>query len=728
MKILPAWLREFVDIPVDDRTLAHDVTHAGLNVEAVLAAADGQTVFEIEFTPNRVDAMNHYGVARDLSALYDRDLKPINAELRSSPAKGGHEFPIEIEDTQGCARYCARVIRGVKIGASRAAMAQRLAALDSSSISNAVDASNYTLQQMGHPTHAFDLDLLAGSKIIVRRARAGETLKTLDGIERKLHPEDLVIADAEKPVALAGVMGGFDSMITDGTRNVLIESAWFDPALVRRTARRHGLHTDASHRFERGADWGAAPLACDLVAELILKTAGGTLEGDLIDALARPVGGGTITLRRSEVHRHLGIDIPEADIKRILRRLGFGVTAGRGGSSTRPTSPLATVGAGGLRAAIAEEVDSYAVDVPTWRLDVTAEIDLIEEIARIYGYNNFPNTLPAFSGGVVERPEAQKHARMRDTLLALGYNEAISLTFISPADAQAFSRATPVALANPLSDEASVLRSSLVPGMLDMLAWNLNRGVETVRLFEIGHVFHMADGQCEERQHVAIGATRAGLIAASPQGARPSLTGIGAEDALGFLAMKGIVQQVLGEFEYGAIELDRDTRDYFHPGRRVRVRMDEATVARFGEVDSAVTTARKLRQPVYIAEILLHRLAKHALRQPRFTPVPRYPAVDRDFSFIFPGSVTFERVWQQIEALKITEVRLVEPRERWSGDLDDVDKHRVTPGEYVMLLRVNFQSPDRTLRDDEVMSWSQMIVAALEEIGGKLRGKQYLSS
>ena len=300
MRISPAWLREFVEIKADDRTLANELTHAGIAVES-LHGEGANTIFEMDLTTNRVDAMNHYGVARECSAIYNLELKPIQPKLPA--AKGKADFKIEIEDKPGCARYTARIIRGIKITSSPQKIQERLELLGAGRISNAVDASNYTLHEIGHPTHAFDLDLLEGGTIIVRRARAGEMLKTLDSVERKLHPEDLVIADAKKPVALAGVMGGFDTMITEKTKNILIESAWFDPASVRKTARRQGMHTDASHRFERGADFGATSLACARVAELVLASGGGELAGGEIDAVARKMLRRPVRLRRRH-HRN----------------------------------------------------------------------------------------------------------------------------------------------------------------------------------------------------------------------------------------------------------------------------------------------------------------------------------------------------------------------------------------------------------------------------------------
>src|SRR5579864_890198 len=317
MKLSPQWIRDFVDPPVDDRRLANDLTSIGIAVEGI-SGEGANAIFEMEIGTNRPDAMNHYGVAREAAALYGTSLKPIEIRLPSAAgAHGGagamqgsspssHPFEIQIDDTEGCARYTAQILRGVTIKASPEKIASRLALVDQRPINNAADASNYTLWEIGHPTHAFDLDLLHGGKIIVRRARSGETLKTLDGVDRKLSPEDLIIADAVKPVGLAGVMGGFDTMITDKTKNILIESAWFDPVAVRKTAKRHGLHTDASHRFERGADYGATPIACALVAGRIIESGGGQLQGSAIDAVAREIDQAPIVLRVSHVAKILG--------------------------------------------------------------------------------------------------------------------------------------------------------------------------------------------------------------------------------------------------------------------------------------------------------------------------------------------------------------------------------------------------------------------------------------
>jgi len=668
MKISPSWLREFVDLKVETKKLAEDLTAAGLAVELISGEGDN-LVFDMEITANRVDAMNHYGVARECSAIYDLDLEPIEPKLPA--AKGKAKFAIELPDPQGCARYTAQIIRGMKIAPSLARIARRLEMVEARPINNGVDASNYTLIEMGHPTHAFDLDTVEGGKIIVRRARPGELLWTLDGVERKLDPDDLVIADAVKPVALAGVMGGLDTMITDKTRNILIESAWFDPVSIRLTARRHGMHTDASHRFERGADWGATPLSCRRVAQLILETGGGQLEGGLIDAIGRRIKPPPIRLRQSEVQRILGQDIPKKDVSRILRRLGF-------------------------------KLDKQTVAIPTWRLDVEREIDLIEEIARIYGYNRFPNTLPAFAGGVIETPDAPKDAALRSALLALGYNEAVSLSFIAAADAQQFSTAVPVVLENPINEEAAVMRTSLIPSMVSMLAYNLNRGVNDVRLFEAGKVYELVGASTEERKQIAIGAAGQAIAANVHQPGR----------AYSFFDLKGDVESLLGRFQQQSLYFDANNAPaYYHPYRYTRAVLDGGMVARLGQLHPEVAAARKLHQDVYLAEIYLDRLYRYGLRPVRYQPISRYPAVDRDFSFLFANEVIFERIRAAVDALRIAELRSFWPVETFRGGA-------VPQGQYSVLLRTEFQSVERTLRDDEVALWSTEIIQALKGLGG----------
>jgi phenylalanyl-tRNA synthetase beta chain len=682
MKISPHWLRDFVDLPVDYARLADELTLAGIAVEGISGEGDN-TVFEMEITTNRPDAMNHYGVAREASALYDLPLRPIEPKL--PPSQGKSEVTIDIQEPELCPRFTACEIRDAAIKPSLAKIASRLQLLDQRPISNAVDATNYVLWESGKPTHVFDLDLLEGRRLIIRKARAGETLKTLDGVERKLSTEDLVVADAKKPVGLAGVMGGFDTMITERTKNILIESAWWDPVTVRRMSKRHGIHTDASHRFERGADFESTVPSTNRVAELILSSGGGTLVGDLIDVIARKLDLAPVELDPREVHRILGKKISTLEISRILTRLGFTVLPGG--------------------------EDTYLVHIPSWRLDIEREIDIIEELARLHGYDKFPNTLPAYGGEVRDLPDAHKEARLRSSLLALGYNEAISLTFISKEDARRFSSAAELDLANPLSDEASVMRTSLVPSMLNMLAYNLNRGNDNVRLFEVGNVFEASGEKSmpREMKRIVIGAT-GNVDAEIARGLAPGA----AARPFSFFDLKGDVESLLAPFGQWTLYYDSQTADYYHPGRSARAVLDGATVAQFGQIHPDVAAARKLRQDVFVAEIYLDRLYQHDLRQVRYETLPRFPAVERDFSFVFDDAVEFEKIHQSASALSIAELRSFVPVEIFRGE-------QVGAGKYSILLRAKLQSSERTLRDDEVAQWSGQIAKALEGLGGVQR-------
>jgi phenylalanyl-tRNA synthetase beta chain len=731
MKLSPQWIRDFVELAVDDRRLAEDLTGVGIAVEGI-SGSGADAVFEMEIGTNRPDAMNHYGVAREAAAIYDLPLKQfpvlgsqfsesqkVTSAAKAAPSSASHgttevvpfpispssisarstslisSFPITVEEPELCPRFSARVLRGTKIKASHEKIAHRLQLLDQRPISNAVDATNYVLWEMGKPTHVFDLDLLEGGKLIIRKAKNGEKLKTLDGVERTLTSEDLVVADAKKPVGLAGVMGGYDTMITDKTRNILIESAWWDPLTVRKMSRRHGIHTDASHRFERGADFESTILSCDLVAALILESGGGELIGDVIDVVSKKMDQAPVVLRLAEVQRILGGNLSTLEILRILKKLGF--------------------------TAIPEgQADAqFYVSAPSWRLDVEREIDVIEEIARLHGYDKFENTLPAYSGAVVEAPNAAMDATLRARALALGYNEAVSLTFISHADAERFSSAKVLELENPLSEEASVMRTSMAPGMLDMLTWNLNRDSENVRLFEMGRVYEMAGGETSgervEPSRACLGATLAAVKGVLPVGGALDVSkGEYAAAAEAFRSFKGDVENLLAAFAYRELSFDRKTAEYFHPGRSARALMDGTVVAQFGQIADDVKSQRKLRQDVFLAEIDLERLHQRGLRTVRFAAPGKYPAVERDFSFVFADVVEFAAMRRVVIGLSISELRDFRPVEIFRGGA-------IEAGKYSILLRVKLQSDEGTLRDEQIAQWSEKIVAALRGLGGVQR-------
>ena len=571
--------------------------------------------------------------------------------------------------------------------------------LEQKQISNAVDATNFAWLAMGQPTHVFDLDKIEGG-IVVRRARKGERLKTLDGVERTLDAEDLVVADHAKPLGLAGVMGGWDTMITPATTNVLVEAAWFDPMAVRRTARRHGLHTDASHRFERGADFHAAPVASALVSRILLAN-GGWLEGELVDVRVPAIEARTaqrkpVKLALSEVGRILGTTVDEegitaATVEGVLGALGCELVASR--------------------SACQEEAE-WQVTLPSWRLDLEREIDLIEEVARVYGYNRFANTLPAFGEGVRALPWAEKESEVRRTLLAAGFHEAIASTFCSVAEA-ALTAPQPglvVPLGNPLSEEAGVLRPSLVPGMLTMIAGNLNRDVSDVRLFEMGTVFSGTTEKVEERPAVAFGAV----------GSLPEQGALHAARTIEFHDMKGAVEQVLARFQARAVTFDRFpaeaglTPKWLHPYRAARVAVEGATVGWFGQLHPSEAAARKLKEPVLVGELYLGRLYKLSLRKPIAREISRFQPVRRDFSLVLDESIGWEKIDQALAGLQIPE--LVEWRVR-----EVFRDARLGAAKYSLLMGATFQAKDRTLREEELQGFQARVVEAVGNAGARLR-------
>ncbi len=685
---------------VSDRQLADDLTLRGIAVDGVFDLGEHGSLFEMDITTNRVDAMNHYGIAREAATIYGLQLQPLSTELSSrakssrsgdaaeGPVVSNPAFPVRIEEPTLCGRFTARVLRGVTIRPSHGVIAERFALLDQKPISNAVDATNYVTLGMGHPTHAFDLDKLEGG-IVVRRARKGEKLVTLDGIERTLDTDDLVVADEKKAVGLAGVMGGLDTSISETTKNVLVEAAWFDPATVRRASRRHVIHTDASHRFERGADFNAAPIANALVSRIILE-AGGHVEGDLVDVL--------IPEAEARTAKRTAVSFAVPEIQRIL-----GATEDPAGISAAEAETILT----GLGCTLKKSgADAYEVTLPSWRLDLEREVDLLEEIARVYGYNRFQNTLPAFAGSVVELPWAEKESTLRRKLLGLGWNEAISLTFCAAADAALFAREpqSAVPLGNPLSEEAGMLRPSLLPGMLAMLSTNLSRDVEDIALFELGTAFSGTTDRVDERPALAIGAT-----------GRP----FGPAE-VDFYDLKGSLEELLHSFSSRSLYFDRFPAEsglmptWLHPGRSARAVLDGSTVGYLGQLHPDLASARKLRQPVFLGELYLDRLYKQPLRSPAFQELSRFQAVRRDFSLLVPESIPYAAIAEALAALPIPELKSYAPREVLRGD-------RVPAGHYSLLLGTVFQSHERTLRDDDLQAWSQQVIHAMSDLGAQLR-------
>ena len=679
MKVSFNWLKEFVEIPTEPRQLKADLTMAGLNVESVVAAGD-DWVLDVEITTNRPDCLSHYGVARELATIYRKALKRREIFVKESGARSSDEISIQILDPELCARYCGRVIQNVQVKPSPDWLAKRLEAVGQRPINNVADITNYVLMELGHPLHAFDLARLRERKIIVRRARPGELLRTLEGTDRVLTAANLVIADAQRPVALAGIMGGEDSQIFSTTHSVLLEGAWFDPTSVRRTAKAHGVHTEASHRFERGADIEMAPLAIDRAAEMVADLAGGEILRGIVDVYPKPKLREDLVLRRSEIRRLLGAEIPWEEVERTLRSLGF-MTERRGSEGWRVTPP-------------------------SFRLDVNREVDLIEEVARHFGYDR----LPARVRPAPPRPEhdatREKELAVASLLCGLGYHETIQSSMIDPAENSRFSKLPPVILANPLSQDASALRSSAAPSMVRALRWNLDRDQSDVRLFELGKIYAMAPGEApQERRVLTLGLTGRRRPASIHDGER----------ALDLFDLKGDLEALLELFDIPGVQFGTAGCGHYEAGNSGSFLSQGETLVIFGRLSREIEREYKLRQPAWLAEVDFERLLTFTLRSRIFRPFSKFPAVERDFSLVVPEGVTFARLETALRGLALEEIQNLHPVDLFRGG-------SIPAGHYSLLLRVTFQSPAHTLTNEEVSAASQKVVTALEPLGVSLRG------
>ncbi len=485
MKISYKWLRELIPFDLDVKQLADRLTFAGIEVEAVEELSDKDWRLEMEVTPNRPDCLSMLGIAREIRALCGGEIAQPDCSVNETGADIGSLAKVVVEDREGCPRYLARVIYGVKVTESPKWLKERIESVGLRPINNVVDITNLVLYELGHPLHAFDLDRLADKTIVVRRAKAGEIITTLDGVERKLTPDHLVIADAQRPVALAGIMGGADTEISDSTTNVLLESAYFDSKLIRRGGRSLGLKTDASYRFERGADPLALERAIDRAAKLIIEVAGGQAARGRVDVSAKEFPESwKVDLRPEKVNNLLGITVPVERMLEIFKALDLKAESSRG---------------------------MITITVPSFRRDLEREVDLIEEIARIHGYDKLPEDhTPAWSLPARTRRQESVIKGLSQSMAMLGFWEHIGLPLSDPVKVEVLMPGvSTVDLANPMSSELSVLRPSLMPGLLEALVYNRHNGADDVRLFEIGKVF-LEDGGRPPREIMRLGAVAIG--------------------------------------------------------------------------------------------------------------------------------------------------------------------------------------------------------------------------
>ena len=671
MKFLIPWLHDYLPgEPPSTDTLRQRLTAVGFIVEGAEEAALG-TVFDVEITANRPDGMNHRGLAREAAVALGRAFaEPPAATLVEGETPVEALAAVTIEEPALCSRFSARVIEGIRMEPASEKVRQRLEAIDLSPISAPVDATNHVLWDIGQPLHAYDLDKLAkgtdGRPVLVaRRARPGETLRTLDGVLRTLTPEMLVIADAEKPVGLAGVMGGLDTAISGSTTRILLEAAHFSPQVVRKTARAVGLHTDASHRFERGADPATTREGLDRAARLIVADCGGTIARGTLHVVAREIPSRSITLRSKRRNDVLGMTLPDDRCATVLDALGF-----------RPTPSSS-----------AEGVD---VTVPSWRIDVEAEIDLIEEVIRCIGYDHLPETLPGGGVPAASAPIVAFEDSVRDRCAGFGFVEACTYSFVATAENEPFASAAPgapVVLENPLGEPFTTLRATPVVGLLKTAQHNVRRGLLDLALFEVGRSYGRTAEVVTERNRLALllSGTSSAHWSANP---RP----------VDFFDGSGAVASILASVGVSGASFEPAELPFLASGRSARVVHRGLTVGWVGVLDTALANSWDLTDPV-VADLDLSALLGAVEETPSSVGIPsRFPGSDVDLTVQHPTSRPYRELVAAVSEGAPAELREIGARSRYQGP-------GVPEGFVKTTLNLRFGSAERSLSREEVNTW-----------------------
>lgn len=637
------------------------------------------TVFEISITPNRPDCLSVIGIAREVSALTGKELKRPEIKLAEVGFETSSEVSVEIADLDACPRYTAGVIKGIKIGPSPLWMKRRLETSGVRAINNVVDITNYVMLETGHPLHAFDLNLLSGKEIVVRRAADAEKITTLDGVERLLDGETLVIADNKRPVAVAGVMGGMGSEVLDKTTDILLESAYFKPTIVRKGSKKIALHTESSHRFERGIDPNGVLDASNRAVELILELAGGKASAKPLDIYPAKINPVNIELRLNRAKNILGIDLDMESVVSGFKMLGLGIEK--------------------------LDMDRIKITPPTFRVDLTREIDLIEEVARLRGYDSIPVTHPKAEATAGEKDKKGIENEIRSALINMGFCEAVTYGFLSPKAISPFlpSDMEPLRLLNPLSEEQSIMRTTIIPSLLEVVGRNLSHQNENLRFFEIGRVFPCKGDESGERV----------MISGVMHGLRYGKTWNLPKDELDFFDVKGVIENILEGLKLSAAFVPNETIQYLHPGKAASINVGGLDAGIIGELHPEVMAAFDIKEKAYIFEMELKLLMKTAMTV-SFAHIPKFPAVSRDIAVVVDSDVPAERVYRIIKSADplISEVSLFD---LYQG------KH-IAEGKKSLAYSIKYQATDRTLREEEVNLAHEKVISVIQEtVGGALR-------
>jgi phenylalanyl-tRNA synthetase beta chain len=669
MKISLNWLREFVDVETPLREFLDRLTMIGLVVEEWAESA-GDVILDVETYANRPDTLGHLGLAREVAAMLGTPMKEQTWPLTEFPASTSEFVDVQILDEDLCPRYCGIIVKGVKAGPSPDWLRTKIEAMGLKSINNIVDVSNYVLFATAQPIHAFDLAKIAGPRILIRRAKKGESIRTLEGKTVALSPDMLVIADEKKPVAIAGVMGGEDSAVSDGTQDVFIESAYFDPVSIRKTRKALEIQTDAGYRYERGADISFAPQAAVMAASLLTRF-GGKVTKEIVDIYPKPRKPKEIVLRSRRIADLLGVDVGDEFVEKTLADLGFALKTKQNGV--------------------------WRIQVPFFRVDVEREADLIEEIARFYGYDKIPVVVPPLKVLEPVPSDRDRLSKLGQSLFHYGFDEVINQSFADPEkEAALLSGLKPVEIRNPLSTKASLLRTTLLGGLLENTAWNRNRGLEGVHIFEVGNIHYWNENAAAEE--LCLGLSTAGPASAPHWKTKPAETD--------FFHLKGALEASLESLRYTSYSFKEDGHPFFDENYALVVLYKGETIGRLGRIHDRLLGLYSIKGPVFAAELRLDLLLGKQPRPFEYVPLPKFPAVVRDLSFLVDRNVPYEDIRQTLGKTAVPLLEGFDVIDHYAGESIPKDKKSLS-------LRFTFRSPKGTLLAEEVDKAEQKIIKNL---------------
>ncbi len=683
MKITYNWLKEFAGFDLSSSELCKLLTMAGLETN-VIESIDGDHAIEVDLTPNRSDCHSVIGIAREVSALTGGRFKSPDISVKESEGDINSLISVAVEAPQLCPRYTARIIRDVKVKPSPSWLEKKVIAVGLRPINNIVDVTNYILWEMGQPLHAFDYSCIRGKKIIIRNAHKNESLTTLDEKKHNLTEDSLVIADSERAVALAGVMGGGNSGVTQATRDILLESAYFNPISIRRTSRKHGIFTDSSYRFERGVDNEGVVAALDRAANLIAELSEGKVVKGRIDCYPKKISYPQIDLRISRTNKILGISLSREQILNILNRLMF---------TTKVIDD-----------------DKIRVNVPSFRKDIEREIDLIEEIARLHGYEKILKTIPSSKVSVSVSTRNQVFEKeIRNILISLGLTEVINYSFIDEKyfDTINISQDDPlrktIKLRNPLSQNWSVMRTTLLPGIINTAVFNINRGIYDVGIFEIGKVFIPNERLPVEKMMIGCAVT---------EKVEKKIWSKGERD---FYYLKGLVESLLGRLNIHDIEFFPVNLSYIHPQKGACVKINNEDIGYLGELSPAAAEGFDLKEKLYVFELSFDKIITKVVTEKKYTHLPKYPSIYRDIAIVLDNHIKAEDVYKIIRETDNSILKEINLFDYYEGK-------QIPAGKKSLAYSLVYRLDERTLTEEDINPIHEKVIKNLKDkLGAVLR-------